>query len=88
LPSDRPSPEDEVADTLRERQVADVVSTLPDEERKVIELRFGLAGDEPRTVRQAGAELGITPKQAGELESKALRRLSGSPELEALRDAA
>jgi RNA polymerase primary sigma factor len=88
LPSDRPEPHDEVADTLRNRQVAEIVAQLPEPERKVIELRFGLAGDEPRTVRQAGAELGITPKQAGELEHQALRRLSGSAELEALREAA
>jgi RNA polymerase primary sigma factor len=88
LPSERPEPVEEVADTLRDQQVAEIVATLPENERRVIELRFGLGGDEPRTVRQAGAELGITPKQAGELESKALRRLSGSPELEALREAA
>jgi RNA polymerase primary sigma factor len=68
--------------------VAEIVAQLPEPERKVIELRFGLSGDEPRTVRQAGAELGITPKQAGELESQALRRLSHSVELEALREAA
>jgi RNA polymerase primary sigma factor len=88
LPSDRPAPEEEVADTLRERQVADIVSTLPEDQRKVIELRFGLKGDEPRTVRQIGAELGITPKKASELEELALRKLSHSRELEALRDAA
>jgi RNA polymerase primary sigma factor len=88
LPSDRPQPDEEVADSLREQQVAEIVAQLPEPERKVIELRFGLSGDEPRTVRQAGKELGLTPKQAGELENQALRRLSGRPELEALREAA
>jgi RNA polymerase primary sigma factor len=88
LPSDRLSPEDEVAGNLREQQVADVVATLPEDQRKVIELRFGLSGDEPRTVRQTGAELGITPKKASELEALALRKLAHSRELEALRDAA
>jgi RNA polymerase primary sigma factor len=88
LTSDRPGPEDEVAETLREQQVADVVATLPEDERKVIELRFGLTGDEPRTVRQIGSELGITPKKASELEELALRKLAHSGELEALREAA
>jgi RNA polymerase primary sigma factor len=88
LPSDRPEPDQEVGELLRDRQVADVVARLPEPERKVIELRFGLAGDEPRTVRQTGTELGITPAKANELEVQALRRLALSPELEALREAA
>jgi RNA polymerase primary sigma factor len=88
LPSDRPAPEDEVGELLRDRQVADVIAQLPESERKVIELRFGLSGDEPRTVRQTGSELGITPSKAGELEQSALRRLARTPEIEALREAA
>jgi RNA polymerase primary sigma factor len=88
LPSDRPEPVDEVAEKLREQQVAEILARLPESERKVIELRFGLSGDEPRTVRQTGTELGITQAQAGELEDRALRRLADSPELEALRLAA
>jgi RNA polymerase primary sigma factor len=88
LPSDRPEPLEEVADTIRERQVADIVAALPEPERKVIELRFGLTGDEPRTVRQVGTELGISSAQASELEDKALRRLAGTAGVEALRLAA
>jgi RNA polymerase primary sigma factor len=88
LPSDQPEPDQEVGEMLRDRQVADVVARLPEPERKVIELRFGLTGDEPRTVRQTGSELGITPAKANELEVQALRRLATSPELEALREAA
>jgi RNA polymerase primary sigma factor len=88
LPSDRPDPVDEVAGTMREQQVAEIVARLPQPERNVIELRFGLSGDEPRTARQTGTALGITQVQASELEQSALRRLADSPELEALRTAA
>jgi RNA polymerase primary sigma factor len=88
LPSDRPDPVDEVADKLRDQQVAEIVARLPEAERKVIDLRFGLSGDEPRTIRQTGTELGITLARATELEEQALDRLAGSPELEALRAAA
>jgi RNA polymerase primary sigma factor len=88
LPSDRPEPEQEVGELLRDRQVAECVARLPEPERKVIELRFGLSGDEPRTVRQTGSELGITAAKANELEAQALRRLAGNSELEALREAA
>ncbi len=88
LPTDRPQPFDEVAGRLRDHQVAETVGQLPEAERAVIELRFGLAGDEAKTVRQIGAELGITPAQASELEARGLRRLAESAELEALRPAA
>jgi RNA polymerase primary sigma factor len=85
LPSDRPDPVEEVADAMRERQVAEIVAALPDTERNVIDLRFGLSGDEPQTIRQTGTKLGITPKRAAELEESALRRLAGNSDIEALR---
>jgi RNA polymerase primary sigma factor len=88
LPSDRPDPLDEVADAQRDQQVADIVARLPEPERKVIELRFGLAGDEPRTIRQTGSALGITSAKASELEEQALRRLAGTEGVESLRIAA
>ncbi|MGI8904108.1 MAG: sigma-70 family RNA polymerase sigma factor [Solirubrobacteraceae bacterium] len=88
LPTDRPQPFDEVAGRLREHQVAEVVAQLPEAQRAVIELRFGLSGDGEKTVRQIGAELGITQAQASELEEQALRQLAESTELEALRAAA
>ncbi len=88
LPSDRPDPFEEVADAMRGQQVADIVARLPDPERKVIELRFGLSGDEPRTVRQTGTELGISSAQASELEDQALRRLADTAGVESLRIAA
>jgi RNA polymerase primary sigma factor len=88
LPSDRPDAFDELADRLREQQLAEVLARLPECERNVIELRFGLSGDEPRSARQTGTELGISAAQASELEEQALRRLAQSTELEALRIAA
>ena len=55
---------------------------------EVISLRFGLAGDEPRTPRQAGSELGITAERARQLEQQGLRRLAATAELEGLSEAA
>jgi RNA polymerase primary sigma factor len=88
LPSDRPEPVEQVTDADRDRQVNALVQELPEPERNVIRLRFGLAGEEPRTLRQTGIELGITTEQARQLEARGLERLAGSPELEALRSAA
>ncbi len=87
LPSDRPGPEEEVGATLEEERVHEVVEKLPEAERTVVKLRFGLGG-EARTLRQAGAELGVSAERAAQLEERALRRLAESGELEELREAA
>jgi len=88
LPSDRPDPIEEVAVTERDHRVNAVVEQLPEAERNVIRLRFGLSGDEPRTLRQTGSELGISEQRARELEQRGLSRLAGNAELEDLREAA
>ena len=88
LASERPEPEQEVVEAEREQQIHEVVAQLPDAERNVIRLCFGLGGEEPRTLRQAASELGIPVAEARELESRGLSRLSGSAELAQLRLAA
>jgi RNA polymerase primary sigma factor len=88
LPSDRPQPDQEVGDALGEERVRSVVEQLPEPERNVVKLRFGLAGREPRSLREAGAELGITAERTRQLEEQALRRLAESGQLEELREAA
>ncbi len=88
LPSSVPEVSEQVADVLRDQQLASVVSRLPELERAVIERRFGLTGDDPRTIRETGSELGISAARAGELEARALARMAALPELEGLRTAA
>jgi RNA polymerase primary sigma factor len=84
LASERPEPIEEVASADREQRINAVVGRLPEEERNVIQLRFGLTGDEPRTIRQTGTELGIPTERARQLEEQGLNRLAGSPEIEDL----
>ena len=88
LASDRPEPIEEVAIADREQRINAVVDELPADERSVIRLRFGLTGDEPRTIRQTGSELGIPTERARQLEAQGLSRLAGSPELAGLSEAA
>jgi RNA polymerase primary sigma factor len=88
LASDRPEPLEEVAVTERDQRVNEAVRRLPAAEQSVIRLRFGLAGEEPRTLRQAGSELGITAERARQLEEQGLRRLAATAELEGLGEAA
>jgi RNA polymerase primary sigma factor len=88
LASDRPEPLEEVAVSERDERLGEAVSRLPAAEQSVIRLRFGLAGEEPRTLRQAGSELGITAERARQLEEQGLRRLASARELEGLSEAA
>ncbi len=88
LASERPEPVEEIAESDRDNRVNEIVGRLPEAERNVIRLRFGLTGEEPRTLRQVGSELGISAERARDLESRGLSRLAGSSELEGLRQAA
>jgi RNA polymerase primary sigma factor len=88
LASERPEPVEEVGDAQRDEHVREVVERLPEDERNVVRLRFGLGGDEPRTIRQTGTELGIPMRRAQQLEEQALSRLARNGDLEGLREAA
>jgi RNA polymerase primary sigma factor len=88
LPSDAPAPEDEVHISLRTDALRSALGDLPDRERKVVEMRYGIAGQEPTPLREIGRQLGITPERVRQIESKALGRLGRMRELAALRQAA
>ena len=88
LASDRPQPAEEVESNERQQLINGAVDQLPEPERNVIRLRFGLAGTEPLNLRQTGLELGITLGKARELEQQGLTRLAQSSGLEELRRAA
>ena len=90
LPSPEPSPEDEAVGGWREVALAKAVERLPERERRVIELRFGTdpRDGQPRTLGQAGKEIGLSAERTRQLEEQALRRLASAAELAPLRDAA
>ncbi len=88
LPSDGPAPEDEVHVSLRTEALHLALHELPERERKVVELRYGIAGSEPTPLREIGRQLGITPERVRQIESRALGRLGRMRELAALREAA
>ena len=88
LPSDAPPPEDVVHISLREEMLQRALGELPERERTVVELRYGIAGAEPTPLREIGRQLGITPERVRQIESKALGRLGRMRELDALRQAA
>jgi RNA polymerase primary sigma factor len=88
LPAEGPAPEDIVHVSLREEMLRRALDELPDRERKVVQLRYGIDGGEPTPLREIGRQLGITPERVRQIESKALGRLGRMRELAALRQAA
>ena len=68
------SPEEEAVDSLRRGEVRRAIATLPERERRIIELRFGVHG-EPTALEAIGKELGITRERVRQLEADALEKL-------------
>jgi RNA polymerase primary sigma factor len=67
-----------VANRLRDADVQEVLATLPWRERRVIELRYGLADEGPMTLEDIGAEVGLTRERVRQIESKTLAMLKNS----------
>ena len=89
LPSDERPPDEEVEITLRESALRKAIEQLPDTEREVVRLRYGINGaGEPTPLREAGRRLGMSAEGVRKLESKALQRLAMARELEGLREVA
>jgi RNA polymerase primary sigma factor len=89
LPSDAPAPEDEVVVSLRQSAIRHALASLPERERAVVELRYGLDGDAaPVGIQEISRRLGLQQNQVRTLERRALEHLSTLREIEALKAAA
>jgi RNA polymerase primary sigma factor len=79
-----PSTEEEADETLRTDAVRRAVAKLPDRERDVIALRFGLVGSgQPASLEAIGKQLGLTRERVRQIETDALRRLASDGDLAA-----
>jgi RNA polymerase primary sigma factor len=83
--SEEMTPEEEVHLSLSEQTVRRTLEELPDLERSVLKLRYGINGDEPTPLRETGRRLGMSPERVRQIESKALAKLAMRRELDALR---
>src|SRR5918993_1762372 len=81
------SPFDTASLTLRREDVQRALDSLPDRERRVIELRFGLLGHQPFTLEEVGRAFGVTRERIRQIENNTLKRLETLPEAQGLRDA-
>jgi RNA polymerase primary sigma factor len=82
-------PEEDVTVSLEEEVLHRAVAQLPDREREVVKLRYGLDGDrDPASLEAIGRELGLTRERVRQIEANALEQLAVNREIEALKDVA
>jgi RNA polymerase primary sigma factor len=80
------TPSDAASFTMLQEQLQEVLNTLNDRERKVIQLRFGLQDGHPRTLEEVGREFGVTRERIRQIESKTLGKLRHPNRSGVLRD--
>jgi RNA polymerase primary sigma factor len=88
LPSDAPEPVEEVEIGFRYEAVHRALANLSEQEQQVIRLRYGINGDEPTPLREAGRLLGLSAERVRRIEHRALERLACTREVAALAEAA
>jgi RNA polymerase primary sigma factor len=80
-------PFEEASEHLQQEGVRKALDALPDRERQVIELRYGLTGLEPLTLEEVGRTFGVTRERIRQIENNTLKKLKRLPEAQMLRDA-
>jgi RNA polymerase primary sigma factor len=81
------SPFELAAENLRKENVHRALAALPQREREVIEMRFGLTGGRPRTLEEVGRAFNVTRERIRQIENHTLKKLESLPEAQRLRDA-
>ena len=82
-----PEPFEEASEHLQKEGVQKALGALPDRERQVIELRYGLSGMEPLTLEEVGRTFGVTRERIRQIENSTLKKLQRLPEAQMLREA-
>jgi RNA polymerase primary sigma factor len=80
------SPFEQALENLRKENVRKALDALPEREREVIEMRFGLKGHEARTLEEVGRAFGVTRERIRQIENNTLKKLELLPEAQRLRD--
>jgi len=81
-------PGEAVETTQRNEELARIVATLGERERRVLELRYGLDGRPPRTLEEVGRMFNVTRERVRQIETRCLKKLRDRTDASTLRDAA
>jgi RNA polymerase primary sigma factor len=80
------SPFDTASLSLRREDIERALHSLPERERLVIELRYGLSGEPPCTLEEVGQAFGVTRERIRQIENTTLKKLESLPEAQGLKD--
>jgi RNA polymerase primary sigma factor len=75
----------DMANRQRDAHISDLISQLPYRERLILELRYGLGGEQPHTLEEVGRRFGVTRERVRQIETRTLRRLAAAGENAELR---
>ncbi len=81
------SPFERASENLQREDVQRVLGVLPQREREVLELRYGLNGQRPLTLEEVGETFGVTRERIRQIENNTLKKLQRLPEAQPLRQA-
>jgi len=80
-------PFEEASEHMQREGVQRALDALPERERQVIQLRYGLSGTEPLTLEEVGETFGVTRERIRQIENNTLKKLQRLPEAQMLREA-
>jgi RNA polymerase primary sigma factor len=80
------SPFESATVIMQKENVCRALNALPERERQVIEMRYGLLGGRPRTLEEVGRAFGVTRERIRQIENNTLKKLQKLPEAQRLRD--
>ena len=78
-------PFETATENLQREDIQRALDALPERERQVIELRYGLRGHEPLTLEEVGRAFGVTRERIRQIENNTLKKLKQLPEAQRLR---
>ena len=81
---DDPLPDEQTERRLQKEALDRALDSLPERDRRVLELRYGLGGEEPHTLEHIGKRLGITRERVRQIEIESLARLASLREIDAV----
>jgi RNA polymerase primary sigma factor len=81
-------PFEAATENLQRQDIQKALDSLPERERQVIELRYGLRGHEPLTLEEVGRAFGVTRERVRQIENNTLKKLKQLPEAQRLRELA